>query len=118
MKSAVPLLKKCLQPAGMLWVSWPKKASKLATEISGADAPSWSRERGKYFRKNFRADKNCRGHTRAVMSLYLLTSQVLGVERRFCSGLSMKLACCLTIDLRATLQVETKQATALHRRRS
>ena len=37
LETAIPLLKKCLEPAGMIWVSWPKKASKVATEIGGAD---------------------------------------------------------------------------------
>ena len=37
LQTAVPLLKKCLKPAGMIWVSWPKQASNVAAEIGGAD---------------------------------------------------------------------------------
>jgi hypothetical protein len=29
-----PRLMACLQPAGMLWVSWPKKASGVATDLT------------------------------------------------------------------------------------
>jgi len=29
-----PALKKALKPAGMLWVSWPKKAAKLPTDLN------------------------------------------------------------------------------------
>lgn len=30
----LPLLKNEMRPAGMIWVSWPKKASKLPTDIT------------------------------------------------------------------------------------
>lgn len=29
-----PKLKNALQPAGMLWISWPKKAAKIATDLN------------------------------------------------------------------------------------
>lgn len=31
---AIPALRKSLAPAGMIWVSWPKKASKVETTIT------------------------------------------------------------------------------------
>ena len=34
LKRALPLLMKRLSPAGMIWVSWPKKAAKVATDIT------------------------------------------------------------------------------------
>jgi hypothetical protein len=34
LKAALPVLKKAIAPDGMLWVSWPKKASKVATDIT------------------------------------------------------------------------------------
>ncbi len=34
LKRALPQLMKRLSPAGMLWVSWPKKAAKVATDIT------------------------------------------------------------------------------------
>ena len=34
LKRALPLLLKRLSPAGMIWVSWPKKAAKLDTDIT------------------------------------------------------------------------------------
>lgn len=34
LKAALPLLRDRLAPAGMLWVSWPKKASGVATTIT------------------------------------------------------------------------------------
>lgn len=34
LKRALPLVLKRLAPAGMLWVSWPKKAAKVATDIT------------------------------------------------------------------------------------
>jgi len=36
LEGALPFLKGCLAQAGMIWVSWPKKASKVATEIDEA----------------------------------------------------------------------------------
>ncbi|MGB0652054.1 MAG: DUF3052 domain-containing protein [Thermoplasmatota archaeon] len=30
-----PVLRDALRPAGMLWVSWPKKASKVPTDLTG-----------------------------------------------------------------------------------
>jgi hypothetical protein len=32
--ATLPLLKQRLQPNGMIWVSWPKKASKVPTDIT------------------------------------------------------------------------------------
>jgi len=34
LKRALPLLMKRLAPAGMIWVSWPKKAAKVETDIT------------------------------------------------------------------------------------
>ena len=34
LKKQFPTLSKQLAPAGMLWVSWPKKASKMATDLN------------------------------------------------------------------------------------
>ena len=34
LEAALPRLRALLQPAGMLWVSWPKKASKVPTDIT------------------------------------------------------------------------------------
>ena len=34
LKRALPPLMKRLSPAGMIWVSWPKKAAKVATDIT------------------------------------------------------------------------------------
>jgi hypothetical protein len=34
LEKLLPRLKKELKPAGMIWVSWPKKAAKVATDIS------------------------------------------------------------------------------------
>jgi hypothetical protein len=31
---ALPILRDLIQPAGMIWVSWPKKASKVPTDIT------------------------------------------------------------------------------------
>ncbi len=31
----LPLLKACLLPNGMLWISWPKRTSSLATDLAG-----------------------------------------------------------------------------------
>ena len=36
LERAFKLLAKALGPAGMLWVSWPKKASKVQTDLSEA----------------------------------------------------------------------------------
>lgn len=35
--AAIPLLKKALAPAGMIWASWPKKSSGVATDLSDMD---------------------------------------------------------------------------------
>ena len=32
--AALPILRALLQPAGMIWVSWPKKASKVPTDVT------------------------------------------------------------------------------------
>lgn len=34
LETAAPMLRACLKPAGMLWLSWPKKASKVPTDIT------------------------------------------------------------------------------------
>lgn len=34
LERALPVLKARLQPAGMIWVSWPKKAAKIPTDIT------------------------------------------------------------------------------------
>ncbi len=34
LEDALPRLKAQLQPAGMIWVSWPKKAAKVPTDIT------------------------------------------------------------------------------------
>ncbi len=34
LKAALPTLKKAIAPNGMIWVSWPKKASKVPTDIT------------------------------------------------------------------------------------
>ena len=34
LKTAMPVLKAAIRPAGMIWISWPKKAAKLATDVS------------------------------------------------------------------------------------
>lgn len=34
LKSALPVMMKTIQPDGMIWVSWPKKASKVETDIT------------------------------------------------------------------------------------
>ena len=34
LQTALPLLRGALKPSGMLWVSWPKKASKVATDVT------------------------------------------------------------------------------------
>jgi hypothetical protein len=31
---ALPALREKIRPAGMIWISWPKKAAKLATDVS------------------------------------------------------------------------------------
>jgi hypothetical protein len=31
---ALPVLRDLIQPAGMIWVSWPKKAAKVATDVT------------------------------------------------------------------------------------
>ena len=33
----LPRLRECLEPDGMIWVSWPKKSSGVATDISEGD---------------------------------------------------------------------------------
>jgi hypothetical protein len=37
LSSRLPGLKASLGPAGMLWMSWPKKASSMTTEVAEAD---------------------------------------------------------------------------------
>lgn len=32
--AALPVLREMLRPAGMIWVSWPKKASKVPTDVT------------------------------------------------------------------------------------
>lgn len=34
LKKQMPTLRDCIFPNGMIWVSWPKKASKVATDLS------------------------------------------------------------------------------------
>ena len=34
LEAALPRLRALLQPAGMIWVSWPKKASKVPTDVT------------------------------------------------------------------------------------
>ena len=34
LSNLLPLLKKQIKPAGMIWVSWPKKASKILTDVT------------------------------------------------------------------------------------
>lgn len=34
LERALPVLKARLQPAGMIWVSWPKKAAKMPTDLT------------------------------------------------------------------------------------
>lgn len=34
LQSALPAFKAAIAPAGMIWISWPKKASKRATDIT------------------------------------------------------------------------------------
>jgi hypothetical protein len=34
MEAKLSMLRPLLQPAGFIWVSWPKKASKVATDIT------------------------------------------------------------------------------------
>jgi hypothetical protein len=34
MKSALPALRDAIQPAGAIWISWPKKAAKVPTDIT------------------------------------------------------------------------------------
>ena len=36
LKSALPILRKHLSQTGMVWISWPKKASKVPTTLDGA----------------------------------------------------------------------------------
>ncbi|MEZ5920210.1 MAG: hypothetical protein R3C60_02550 [Parvularculaceae bacterium] len=36
-KAAAPAFKKLLEPAGMVWISWPKKSSGVATTLGEAD---------------------------------------------------------------------------------
>jgi hypothetical protein len=40
LRDRLPGLKASLGPAGMLWISWPKKASDLSTEVAEADIRS------------------------------------------------------------------------------
>ena len=42
----LPALKKSLGPAGMLWISWPKKSSKLETEVAESDVRAAGLEAG------------------------------------------------------------------------
>lgn len=37
LEMALPRLKESIKPTGMIWVSWPKKTSKVPTEIVGND---------------------------------------------------------------------------------
>jgi hypothetical protein len=41
-----PLLAKALAPSGGLWVAWPKKASKIATDLSFAEVQSTGLDAG------------------------------------------------------------------------
>ena len=34
LSSLIPTLKACILPNGMIWVSWPKKASKVQTDVT------------------------------------------------------------------------------------
>ena len=34
LRVALPVLRDLIAPAGMIWVSWPKKASKVATDVT------------------------------------------------------------------------------------
>src|SRR5690606_36478099 len=34
LQSQLPILKAALKPAGLLWISWPKKAAKVPTDIT------------------------------------------------------------------------------------
>ncbi|NKB88256.1 MAG: DUF3052 family protein [Acidobacteria bacterium] len=40
LRDRLPALKSSLGPQGMLWMSWPKKASSLSTEVAEADIRS------------------------------------------------------------------------------
>jgi hypothetical protein len=42
MKKTLPMLKKELQPDGMIWVSWYKKAAKLPTDITENLIREWA----------------------------------------------------------------------------
>jgi len=35
LETEFPMLKAALRPAGMLWVSWPKRAAKIPTDLDG-----------------------------------------------------------------------------------
>jgi hypothetical protein len=39
-------LQRALDPAGCLWVAWPKRASKVASDLSFAEVQSYGLERG------------------------------------------------------------------------
>lgn len=34
LQAALPILMKAIEPTGMIWISWPKKASKVPTDIT------------------------------------------------------------------------------------
>lgn len=34
LKAALPALRAAIQPAGVIWISWPKRAAKIATDIT------------------------------------------------------------------------------------
>ena len=39
-RAALPRLKAAIRPAGMIWISWPKKASKVPTDLTENDIRS------------------------------------------------------------------------------
>jgi hypothetical protein len=45
-ESRLKNLKKALDPEGMIWVSWPKKASKIETDLSEEGIRSFGRKNG------------------------------------------------------------------------